>query len=119
MAIDVVSPDGRDAELYSNSSGERVLNEDQIPQPFEWDNTTDEAETVITVKDGYRLDISGSAVVVPPTGGGTDAVFWENDKNVTTDYTITTDKNAMSAGPIEIDAGVTVTVPVGSVWTIV
>jgi len=34
-------------------------------------------------------------------------------------YTITSGKNAMSAGPITIDTGVAVTVPTGSVWTIV
>jgi hypothetical protein len=53
------------------------------------------------------------------TGGGTDKVFWENDQTVDTDYTITTGKNAMSAGPIEISTGVTVTVPSGSTWSIV
>ena len=59
---------------------------------------------------------SGSAGA---TGGGDDEVFYENDTNVTTNYTITTGKNAMTAGPIEINDGVTVTIPDGSVWTIV
>lgn len=53
------------------------------------------------------------------TGGGSDTVFYENGKNVTTNYTITTNNNAMSAGPITIDSGVTVTVPSGSTWTVV
>jgi hypothetical protein len=53
------------------------------------------------------------------TGGGGNQVFVENDQNVTTNYTITSGKNAMSAGPITVDSGVTVTVPTGSVWTIV
>jgi hypothetical protein len=53
------------------------------------------------------------------TGSGGDAIFWENGKNVTTNYTITTNKNAMSAGPITVNAGVTVTIPSGSVWTVV
>lgn len=52
-------------------------------------------------------------------GGGSNSVFFENDSVVTADYTISTGKNAMSAGPITIDTGVTVTVPVGSTWTIV
>ena len=52
-------------------------------------------------------------------GSGGDAVFYENDTNVTASYTITTNKNAMSAGPITINNGVTVTVPTGSVWTVV
>ena len=53
------------------------------------------------------------------TGGGTDDVFYENAQTVTASYTITSGKNAMSAGPITIDSGVTVTVPSGSYWTVV
>ena len=53
------------------------------------------------------------------TGAGTDAIFWENDQIVTASYTITTNKNAMTAGPITVNAGVTVTVPSGSAWTVV
>jgi hypothetical protein len=53
------------------------------------------------------------------TGGAGNNAFFENDTNITVDYTITTGKNAMSAGPITVDAGVTVTVPTGSVWTVV
>jgi hypothetical protein len=52
------------------------------------------------------------------TGAGGDAIFWENDQNVTTNYTISTNKNAMSAGPITVDSGVVVTIPSGSVWTV-
>jgi len=53
------------------------------------------------------------------TGGGTDSVFYENDQVVTANYTIPASKNAMSAGPITINSGVSVTVPPGSVWTVV
>lgn len=53
------------------------------------------------------------------TGGGTDQIFWENGQTVTTNYTITNGKNAMSAGPITINSGVTVTVGAGEVWTVV
>ncbi len=52
-------------------------------------------------------------------GGGSDLVFYENDQNVTTDYTIPATKNAMSAGPITINSGVTVTVSSGATWTVV
>ena len=44
-------------------------------------------------------------------GSAGDGVFYENDTNVTTDHTVSTNKNAMSAGPITINNGVTVTVP--------
>ena len=52
-------------------------------------------------------------------GGGSDEIFWENGQNVTTNYTITNGKNAMSAGPITIDSGVTVTVGAGETWTVI
>lgn len=53
------------------------------------------------------------------TGGGADQVFVENGQTVTTNYTLTTNKNAMSAGPIVVNAGVTVTIPSGASWVIV
>lgn len=53
------------------------------------------------------------------TGGGTDDAFYENTNVITTNYTLSTNKNAMSAGPISINAGITVTIPAGSVWSII
>lgn len=53
------------------------------------------------------------------TGGGTDDVFYENAQTVTTSYTLTTNKNAMTAGPVTINSGATVTVPSGSNWVVV
>jgi hypothetical protein len=52
-------------------------------------------------------------------GGGGDQVFFENGTSVTSSYTITSGMNAMSAGPIVVLSGATVTVPSGSTWTIV
>lgn len=52
-------------------------------------------------------------------GGVGNPFVYENDITVTADYTITTGKNGMSAGPITIADGVTVTVPDNSAWTIV
>lgn len=53
------------------------------------------------------------------TGAGGDVVFLENGQTVTTSYTLTTNRNAVSAGPITINAGITVTVPSGANWSIV
>ena len=52
-------------------------------------------------------------------GASGNAVFYENDTNVTASYQITSGKNAMSAGPITLNAGVIVTILAGSVWTVV
>lgn len=53
------------------------------------------------------------------TGGGADTVFIENGQTVTTSYTLTTGKNAISAGPVTVNSGVTVTIPSGAAWVIV
>lgn len=68
--------------------------------------------------EGYNGSSWGS-IGAGAKGGGNNQVFFENDQTVTNDYTITTGKNAMSAGAITIDTGVTVTVPDGSNWVIV
>jgi len=54
-----------------------------------------------------------------PTGGGTDAIFYNNGQTVTTDYTIPTANNSGTFGPLVINSGVTVTIPTGSTWSIV
>ena len=65
--------------------------------------------------DGSNL----TGISAGATGGGSDEVFYENGQTVTTDYTITNGKNAMAAGPITINSGVTVTVGSGENLTIV
>ena len=68
--------------------------------------------------------ISGANLTyLPPSapvgGASTNTVFFENDKVVAVNYQITSTKNAMSAGPVSINAGIAVTVPSGCAWTIV
>ena len=87
-------------------------------------------DTVITSSNSNALvnfgvgtkDVFNTAPAVKvggATGGGTNLAFYENDTHVTDNHTIKAGKNAMSAGPMTIDLGVTVTVESGSVWTIV
>lgn len=54
-----------------------------------------------------------------PVGGGYDRIFYENAQIVTSDYTVTDGNNAMTAGPITVNSGVTVTIPAGSTWSII
>ena len=65
------------------------------------------------------VDQSGGGAV----GGGSDKLFIENGTTMTTNYTLGTEFgatcNALSAGPITINAGVTLTIPSGSVYTVV
>lgn len=67
--------------------------------------------------EGYNGTAWGS-VGGGATGGGGDEVFVENGTTVTTNYTLTTGKNAVSVGAITINAGVTVTVPSGARWVV-
>jgi len=52
------------------------------------------------------------------SGGGSDAIFYENGQTITTSYTITSNTNAMSTGPLTVNSGVSVTVPSGSRWVV-
>lgn len=45
--------------------------------------------------------------------------YVENHASIDSNQTINTGYNAMSAGPITVASGVTITVPTGSVWTVV
>lgn len=63
------------------------------------------------------------------SGGPSGAISWadataipsvilENLRAITSDYTLTTDYNGFSAGPVSVNSGVTVTVPASAVWLI-
>jgi hypothetical protein len=54
-----------------------------------------------------------------PTGGGTNAMFYENDQTMTANYTVSATKNAMSTGPITINSGVTLTVSSGARYVVI
>ena len=79
---------------------------------FRFNSTTTSAE----IYNGSEFTAVGGGAGA--TGGGNDEVFFESDTNVTTDYTITSGKNAHTVSPI-VNAGVTVTVPSGSLLVII
>jgi len=69
--------------------------------------------------EGDGSNLSNLPAGAPVGGASTNTVFFENDKLVEVGYQITSTKNAMSAGPVSISAGIAVTVPSGCSWTIV
>ena len=93
------------------------------------DVTNIDAIGIITARAGINVTggtitgdgsgLTGLPAGAPVGGASTNTVFFENDNSVDVSYTISTDKNAMAAGPIAIKSGVTVTVPSGSFLTIV
>jgi hypothetical protein len=71
---------------------------------------------VTAYSNGTNMYLTGGGGA---TGGGADQVFFQNSQAVTVSYAIPSGKNAMTAGPITVNSGITVTIPSGSVWTIV
>jgi hypothetical protein len=67
--------------------------------------------------EGYSGTAWGS-VGGGATGAGGDAVFQENSLIVTTSYTLSTGKSAISKGPITINGAASVTIPSGYSWLI-
>ena len=82
---------------------------------------TDEGKLFTKKDDGSVAEISGGGGGA--TGGGSDRVFFENAQTVTTNYTIGDTFgaacNAMAAGPITINSGVTVSINSGEVLSII
>lgn len=72
----------------------------------------------LTQFEGYNGTAWGQ-IGAGATGGGSDTVFFENGQTVTTNYTLSTGKNAVSAGPVTINDSVVVTIPSGASWVIV
>jgi hypothetical protein len=69
--------------------------------------------------EGYKNtgwgEIGGGAGA---TGGSTDEVFMENDQTVTTNYTLGSNKNAVSVGNLTVNNGVTITIPTNATWVV-
>jgi len=99
---------------------------------FVFNNTTGQVtvkvtgQTGVSVPNGKKyLLVSNGTDIIPAitglggaTGGGADEVFNENQLIVTTSYTLSTGKSAMSVGPITVNSGVVVTIPSGYRWVI-
>ena len=87
------------------------------------------ADTIGFVEGGVeamRLDASGNALINTTTAvskltvnGDVSGTFFVNPTTVSANYTIPTNYNAMTTGPITVNVGITVTVPSGSVWTVI
>ena len=111
-------------EVTSTADGATVIASDIVDE----DNLkVDNAPTndyVLTAKSSAAGGLTwAEAAGGGAVGGGSDKIFMENGQTVTTNYTIGTEFgaacNALSAGPITINSGITVTIDSGDNWTIV
>ena len=60
-----------------------------------------------------------TALGYTPVASSAGGCIVENGQTISANYTMTSGKNGMSAGPITIATGITVTIPTGSNWVIV
>jgi hypothetical protein len=79
--------------------------------------TTGTASTLFTSNAQYLFKPSTGELSVKAPRASNGIVV--NSATVTSDYTIATGDNGMSAGPVTVNSGITVTVSSGSVWTVV
>jgi hypothetical protein len=76
-------------------------------------------DVFLTLAASKTIQRDASGGVYDASGGGTDNIFFLNGITVTTNYTLPTSYNAGTFGPVTVNSGVTVTIPSGSVWTVV
>jgi len=100
------------------TTGLRVPSGTEAQRPVSPDGVLIRYNSTAESFEGYTGTVWG-AIGGGATGAGQDQIFYENDQNVTSSYTITSGKNAVTAGPVTIDNGVTVTVPTGSRWVVI
>ena len=81
------------------------------------------ANALVGVANGVAsLDSSGqvpASQLGNASGAKAGGVIYENGQTIAANYSITSGANAVSAGPITIGTGISVTVPTGSSWAIV
>ena len=80
-----------------------------------WLNTQTSPPKLQIYNGSAWLDAGGAGAV----GAGGDQIFLEVDQTLSTSYSVTAGKNALTAGPLEIASGETLTIPSGSNLVIV
>jgi hypothetical protein len=79
--------------------------------------TTGTPTTIYTSNAKY-LYTPSTGELAAPVHNSTNGIS-VNSQTVATDYTIASGNNGLSAGPVSVASGITVTISSGSVWTIV
>ena len=117
--IQIKDSGGRSGLVVAHGAESRLYFNDN--EKFRTTNTGTVVTGILTATSfsGDGSSLSNLPAGAPVGGASTNTVFFENDKAVAVNYQITSTKNAMTAGPIAINAGIAVTVPSGCSWTIV
>ena len=86
--------------------------------PIKINGTNTAANPSITGSDTDTGIVYGSDQIDFSTGGGGEQIFHESENEMNNSYTITTNSNALVAGPLTIASGATLTINSPSVVTI-
>ena len=76
------------------------------------DDMSSNSSTKVPTQQSVKAYVDNNA-------GATSGLFWENAKSLSSSYTVPSNTNAMSAGPITIGSGVAVIINSGRSWTVV
>jgi len=91
-------------------------------------STTKVANLNVEMVDGYHADTANTASTIAvrdasgevnATGFAATGGMFEHANVISANYAINSGNNAISAGPVTVANGVTVTIPTGSTWVIV
>lgn len=83
---------------------------------------TDKVLTTNDIADGAitTVDLADNSVTPAKitTAARANGVVYENEQTITSDYTLVATRNGISAGPVTIANGITVTINNGANWII-
>jgi hypothetical protein len=127
-----INSSNHDLTIKSGSTF-KIVNGDGTEELFQ---ATTNGAVELSYDNSKKLETSSSGITVTGTVAATaytgdgssltgvasavaDGCIYENSQTISNNYTISTNKNALSAGPITIANGVTLTIPSGSTYVIV
>ena len=112
--------EGHNGTAWSSVGGSSISNDTSTSTnlyPLFAASTSGTATSVYTSNAQYLFKPSTGELSVKAPRASNGIVV--NSATISSDYTIATGDNGMSAGPVSVNSGTTVTVSSGSVWTVV
>ena len=107
---------GNKTAFATNSGAEQTLYHNNSPK-FST-SATGVSVTGTVAATAYTGDGSALTGIEAAAGGGTDHAFLETDNTINSNYSISSNRNAMTVGPVTVASGATITVPSGQRWII-
>jgi hypothetical protein len=105
--------------FYTNGTGQFVINTSGALGIGPTATASYGSSGQVLTSGGSSAQPSWTTVSSGATGGGTDAIFFNNGQTVNTSYSIPASTNAGTFGPVTIGASATVTIPSSSTWTVI